>query len=73
MIEDESVAKQISDLMLEFAARLDGSVLLVKDCCSEEELNVYRRGVGEIMGNMLTEITNPLYKRHPTLKPKQLR
>lgn len=45
MIGDERVAKQISDLMLEFGTRVDASVLLVKNCCSEEELNVYRRGV----------------------------
>lgn len=73
MIEDERIAKQISDLMLECGARLDESVLLVKNSCSESELNTYRRAVGEIMGNMLTEIMNPLYERHPTLKPKGLR
>lgn len=73
MIEDEQVAKQISDLMLEYGARLDASVLLVKNTCSEGELKTYRRAVGEIMGNMLTEVMNPLYQRHPTLKPKGLR
>ncbi|HEX4267793.1 MAG TPA: hypothetical protein VHY36_07905 [Steroidobacteraceae bacterium] len=73
MIENGRIAKQISDLMLEFGARLNESVLLVKNGCSEEELDVYRSAIGEIMGNMLTEIMNPLYKRHPTLKPKELR
>ena len=73
MIENERIAKQISDLMLEYGAHLDESVLLVKNNCSEEELRAYRRAVGEIMGNMLTEIMNPLYERHPTLKPKGLR
>lgn len=73
MIENERIAKQISDLMLEYGARLDESVLLVKNSCSEAELKTYRRAVGEIMGNMLTEIMNPLYERHPTLKPKGLR
>lgn len=73
MIENEGIAKQISNLMLEFGARLNESVLLVKNGCSEEGLNVYRRAIGEVMGYMLTEIMNPLYKRHPTLKPKELR
>lgn len=73
MIENERIARQISDLMLEYGARLDASVLLISNNCSPEELRIYRRAVGEIMGNMLTEIMNPLYERHPTLKPKDLR
>jgi hypothetical protein len=73
MIENQKIAKQISDLMLEFGARLDGSVLLVKNGCSEEEPIIYRSAVGELMGNMLTEIMNPLYKCHPTLKPIERR
>ena len=55
MIENERIARQICDLMLEFGARLDESVLLVKNGCSEEELKVYRISVGEVMANMLTE------------------
>jgi hypothetical protein len=47
--------------------------MLVKNDCSQAEINVYRMAVGEILGNMLTEIMNPLYQRHPTLKPKDLR
>lgn len=73
MIENERIAKQISDLMLEYGARLDESVLLIRNNCSEDELKAYRRAVGDIMGTMLTEVMNPLYKRHPTLKPKGLR
>ncbi|HEX4267791.1 MAG TPA: hypothetical protein VHY36_07895 [Steroidobacteraceae bacterium] len=70
MTEDERIAKQISDLMLEFGPRLDRSA---RTPAPKIELNVYRSGVDEIMGKMLTEIMNPLYKRHPTLKPKGLR
>jgi hypothetical protein len=53
--------------------QLISAVLLVKNGCSEEELNVYQGAVGEVMGDILTEIMNPPYKRHPTLKPKELR
>jgi phytoene/squalene synthetase len=73
LIESESIAEEISKLMLEFGARLDVSVELVRDNCSPEELRLYRRAVGEVMGVMLLDIMNPLYARHPSLKPPQLR
>ena len=73
MINDESVAKQISDLMLEYGARLDASVALVRGRCTEDEFRAYRSAVGEVMGAMLLEIMNPLYARHPALKPDGLR
>ena len=73
MIEKKEIAAQISALMLEYGAKLDASVALVRDHCSENELKEYRRAVGEVMGTMLLEIMNPLYRQHPELKPAQLR
>jgi hypothetical protein len=72
MIDSEPIAAQISALMLEYGARLDASVTLVKEHCSNEELHLYRRAVGQIMGDMLLEVMNPIYARHPSLKPKEL-
>jgi hypothetical protein len=72
MIQNKSIAKEISQLMLEYSAKLDSSVAQVKAECSEEELNLYRKAVGKIMGYMLLDIMNPLYDKHPDLKPKEL-
>lgn len=44
----------------------------LQQTCDESELNVYRSAVGEIMGRMLIDIMNPIYKQHPELKPKEL-
>jgi hypothetical protein len=62
MVENEGIAKQISDLMVEFGGRLDGSVALVKDNCGEAELKEYRRAVGAIMAEMLFRVMNPLLR-----------
>jgi hypothetical protein len=35
-------------------------------------LHIYRRAVGKIMGEVLLEVLNPLYAKHPTLKPPGL-
>lgn len=73
MIDNISVAKQISDLMLDCGGKLDKSVALVGDKCSSEELQLYRRAVGRIMGEILLEVLNPLYKMHPSLRPPELK
>ncbi|EHR8834871.1 hypothetical protein WAC87_001747 [Shigella flexneri] len=72
MFKDKTVAADISALMLEIGAKLDNSVSLVQRSCDESELNIYQAAVGEIMGRMLIDIMNPIYKQHPELKPKEL-
>ncbi|WP_266160231.1 hypothetical protein [Dyella silvatica] len=72
MIGNEQVAKQISELMLEYGARLDESIILVMENCPEDEFKRYRMAAGRILGEMLLEIMNPLYAKHPDLKPAGL-
>jgi hypothetical protein len=63
---------QVSELMLDISERLNQSVLAVQGAGSAEELAVYRHAVGRIMGEILLEVLNPLYARHPQLKPEGL-
>jgi hypothetical protein len=69
MIDNEVVARQLSDLMVEFSHRLNASLVLVRDHGLPEEFHVYREAVAKIMTDMLCEIMNPLYARHPNLIP----
>jgi hypothetical protein len=55
--------------MQDCSSKLDESVALVRDECSAEELKKYRRAVGKVMGEILLEVLNPLYAKHPALKP----
>ena len=66
---EKAAARQISELMLEYYAKLDASVQLVRDRCSEEEFKKYREAIGLIMGYMTTEVMVPLYKKNPDLEP----
>jgi len=65
VINDPAIAKHINQLMLEYGSKPDHSVKLVLENCTKQELYDYRRAVGKIMANMLTEIMNPLYETHP--------
>jgi hypothetical protein len=73
MIEQRDVAKEVSELMLNIGARLDASLVRIKERCSAAEFEAYRKAVGKIMGEMLLEVMNPLYQKHPDLKPKELK
>jgi hypothetical protein len=66
------VAEAINKLMLEYGARLDESVRLVMESCSNSEFEAYRAAVGQIMGTMLLDVMNPIYREHPDLKPPEL-
>jgi len=72
MIKNRRVAEQISKLMLETGAGIDDSIGLVKDQCTEKEFQSYRKAAGRVMGEILLEILNPIFKEHPELKPKEL-
>ena len=76
MIVDEmnqEVATKVIELMLDVGARLDNSVALVQDNCSEAEFCAYRQAVGKLMGTMLLDIMNPVFDKYPELKPEQLK
>jgi|HubBroStandDraft_6_1064221.scaffolds.fasta_scaffold152900_2 hypothetical protein len=72
MITDPVVAAKVNDVMVGIAGQLDESVAFVMKRSSQEEFSRYRKAVGNVMGELLLEILNPLYKQHPGLKPPQL-
>jgi hypothetical protein len=72
MIQDKKVAQQISDLMLKVQAEINDSIFLVKDNCSKEEFEAYRKAGARVLADILLDILNPIYAKHPALKPKGL-
>jgi hypothetical protein len=70
MIENLEMAKQISDLMMDMFTRLSESCDSVKKQCSEQEYKVYIKSTARIASAIVTEVLEPLYKKHPDLKPR---
>ncbi len=69
MISDPTTAAQVSKMMLEISSHIDESIALVRANCQEQEFQEYRRAAGRILGEILLEVLNPLYKQHSALKP----
>jgi hypothetical protein len=69
---NKETAAKISALMLDLSGRLDESVALVEQECEQDELVVYRRAVGNVLGEIWDGILNPLYEAHPEMRPDEL-
>jgi hypothetical protein len=72
VIKDETTARLVSELMIDIVSRLDASTAMAEEVCPPEEFKVYRRAVGGVIGEIVLEILNPLYKAHPSLKPAEM-
>ncbi|EHZ5295421.1 hypothetical protein K6B85_003623 [Salmonella enterica] len=73
MVNDKDTAVLISELMLRFGKEVDESVAVVQSRCDESEFKAYREAVDFTMDEILIKIMNPLYEKHPEIKPKGLK
>jgi len=71
MIHDRDVAARLSNLMIEIAGKMNDSIRLVQQRCTEAEFQAYRRAASRVMG-AVRDVMNPLYEAHPDLKPEAL-
>jgi hypothetical protein len=69
MISDAAIAKQVSELMLEIYCQLGESVQIVERSCSPEEYAAYNKAVGKVVARIVFDVVEPLYEKHPNLKP----
>lgn len=70
MIDDKETALQVSEMLLKFGKEIDDAILHIKNSATDAEFRVFRQNMGCIMGEILLHGLNPLYQRHPELKPK---
>ena len=71
MIENPETAKYVSQFLLDINDQLDESIGTVEKRASAAELKSYKRGVGYVMYEIFDKILEPLYLRHPSLKPPE--
>jgi hypothetical protein len=72
LIDDQATAKFVSELLLEFNGRLIESIAKIEQSCSPEESGLYKRRVGKIVNAIYEVILEPIYLKHPELKPPGL-
>jgi hypothetical protein len=66
------VAEKLSVLMMRVVAQLDQSTAYVRDTCTREEFEAYRRVAGQVIGTIYVDIEEKLWGEHPQLRPQSL-
>ena len=69
VIKNDKVANEINELMLELYRQMQESIDNVKITCSDEEYQAYNQAVGIVVGTILRQVLEPLYRDNPALKP----
>lgn len=71
MISDKDAARHISEVLLKCGADINESIRYVQESCSKDEFEAYREATSKIMVDIY-ETFDPIFKKHPDLKPKGL-
>ena len=69
MVSDAAIARQINDLMLDLFHRVEESVCEVKEQCPAHESEAYIKATAPVVGAIVMDVLEPLYRQHPELKP----
>jgi hypothetical protein len=69
MISDPDNAKQVIDTMNDIGDRLQASMAIAVEKCSQEEFQAYKKTVGRLFFAILEEVLEPVYDSNPSLKP----
>jgi len=72
LIANAKTAEYVSKLLLDINGQLNESVATIEHDCSPDEFTAYRRCVGRLINSIFEDILEPIYVRHPTLKPPEL-
>jgi hypothetical protein len=72
MIADKHLASEVSERVLEANRLLNDVVALVHTRGTSDESDAFRLAIGNVLGELLLGVVNPLYRRHPDLKPPGL-
>jgi hypothetical protein len=56
--------------MLNTFYQIDESIQWVKQSSSDEDAAAYQKAVGRVAGAIVMDVLEPLYKKNPSLKPK---
>jgi hypothetical protein len=65
-------ARKVADLVMRHGAEQDQVLIDIRPLCSLDEFEMYKQMIGKSMGAMLLDVLNPIFEKHPDLKPPQL-
>ena len=68
----EKTAREIVETMLNCGKSLNHAAEIAKNDMPADELGEFNRVIGAIMGDILTNVLNPIFEKYPELIPEGL-
>ena len=68
---DRNVAELLMSNLLALDEPLNSSATLVNQIPNKEEQKEFRRGIGEIVGRIYTDLMLPIIRQYPDLDPEK--
>jgi hypothetical protein len=72
VISDVNAATKISKLVLEANRLLNEAISIAQEGAANDEFSEYQRRTGFIMYSILEQLLEPIYRKHPEIKPTGL-
>jgi hypothetical protein len=69
MIGNVDTAKKISELMFKVSKQLEESLEVARETASAKDFSAYAKGVGTILTDIMYEVLNPVFAKHPGIEP----
>ena len=73
MVTDPKFAAEILAVARDCTRQLNEALLRAQVECSASEFPAVRDGLGYAIGALFVDVMRPIYIRHPSLAPKELR
>jgi hypothetical protein len=70
LITNKELARELTSRLLEASTTIERTVGRARDSAPNEEFLAYREAIAKVLEEMLFELLNPMFKRHPDLKPE---
>lgn len=70
---EHAQAEKLCAIVLTLSARVNDTILWVREECDDAEFIAYRRRAGSVMGYLYLELERPLWRQYPDLEPAEMR
>jgi hypothetical protein len=68
----QELAREIKARAIDCSAKLDSSISAMAEEADPRQVSMYRRLIGEAMGELFINVLSPIYRQYPELEPEEL-
>jgi len=66
------IAREIVEAVEKYVGKMSDMLAVVESNCAQEEIKAFRRGFGFVLSEIQDRLTDPIYREHMDLIPKEI-